>query len=130
MAVWKLLRDSQKVALMQAGAAVVKGTPVKLSSNEVVPNTDGAALWGVCLNAGSSGDMVAVDIGNSVYQVQAASGVNFGLGDLVYQAASYEVDAGSSGNLSCGAVVDRDPATAGLVAIVITPAAVEQTTHA
>lgn len=130
MAAWKLLRGGDVRVLMPAGANITDTfVPVKLASNAVSPAGDGETLWGVAVTEAASGDLVPVIVDNAVFQVQAASGVDLAPGAVVYLAASYEVDAGASGDVSAGVVVDRDPTRAGLVNILITPAALERTTH-
>ena len=133
MSAWKFLRGNRVAvrATVGATAIVYPNTPVILSSNAVIPASDGQQPWGVAVTPGAIGAQVMVDIGgDSIYQANAAFGVNFAYGDPIYLAASYEVDTGTSGNLSCGNVIDYNPASAGLVVFVATPTGKAVTTHA
>ncbi len=132
MSAWKWVGGERVTVMMPVGATITySDTPVKLVSNAVQPAGDGDTVWGVAVTPAASGASVAVDISpTSRYQAQAASGVNFAPGDPVYMAASYEIDAGSSSNLSAGNVVDYNPASAGLVILLLTPGALARTSHA
>lgn len=130
---WPLLRGGDGAADRVTAAAgdtaiTTTFTPVTLSSSKTVVAGDGETVYGVQMQTSVSGDLVTVIRDNAVFQVQAASGVNFANGAVAYLAASYEVDAGASGNLACGIVTDFDPATAGIVHIELITRS--QTTHA
>lgn len=129
---WKWLGGQRVTVMMPVGTAITAvDTPVKLASNKVAPAGDGETVWGVATTKAGTSDLVAVDISpTSRYQVTVASGVKLSPGDPAYLAASFEVDAGAQNNVSCGNVVDYDPATAGLAVILLTPSANTPTTHA
>ena len=132
MSAWKYLRGERVLVKMTVGATAITyaNTPVVLSANTIVPAGDGERPWGVAVTPAAIGAQTIVDIGDTVYQGKAATSMNFNLGDPVYLAASYELDTGTSANLSAGNVVDYNPASAGLVVFVCTPSGRGVTTHA
>ena len=100
------------VNMLVVTAAVEAGDPLKLGTNGVEEAGNGDTLFGIAMSDGAVGDLIAVwRPADGIFAAPAATGVNFALGDQAYLAANGELDAGSSGNKSCGVVVDFDPAS-------------------
>lgn len=100
--------------VLPTGEAINEGEAVKLSSNAIVKAGDGETVIGITAASAASGAQCSVYVMGE-FEGTAASGVNFAPGDVVYMAASQELDTGSMGNKGVGAVVGTDPSTAGKV---------------
>jgi len=102
--------------MLNGATALQAGEMVTLSSNTLAEvadsNTVGAV--GICAQdiAASSYGTVYVA---GMFKGSAASGVNFALGDAVYNASASTLDAGTAGDVPVGKVVHTDPAEAGTV---------------
>ena len=108
----QILDNARTVNMPVVTGAVSAGDPVKLGTNGVAPAGDGDTMFGIAISDGAVGETIAIWRGPGTFKGTAASGVDFAVGDRVYLAASGELDTGSTGNASCGVVVDADPATA------------------
>lgn len=101
-----------------AGGTFSAGDPLKWSSNTLVVCTDGVQPCGWALNDGTAAEAatgvwsVAV-MAPARIKINAASGVNFTVGDAAYIASATTIDAGSQGNYRCGTIVETEPTTAG-----------------
>lgn len=115
------LVDSARTVNMRYAGTIAAGDIVKLDTNGVSVAGDGETAWGIAISDGVAGDIKAIWRGSGTFEADAAAGVNFANGDRAYLAAAGEVDTGSATNVSCGVVVDNDPATAGKVIIDFDP---------
>lgn len=107
----------RRVRLKNGTTALSEGDMVYIDSNGLMAevgnnNTTGAA--GVLLEdvAASAYGWVAID---GIFKGQAASGVDFKVGDPVYTASDSTLDAGSTNDVPVGIVVHTDPASGGTV---------------
>lgn len=108
----QILDSARTVDMPVVTGAVTAGDPVKLGTNGITVAGNGDDMFGIAMSDGAIGETIAVWRGHGTFKATAASGVNFAVGDRVYLAASGEIDAGTTGDNSCGIVVDADPATA------------------
>jgi hypothetical protein len=110
---------------------VTKGYFVSISSNTVVNAAARATVAGIALTTAADGSWVEVIYGPVIVKGTAATSINFGHLDPVYMAASNELTTGTSGDKSCGRVVETDPPEAGTVYFVLhTPALTDTVTRA
>jgi len=115
---FKLVSDENvnRVTMLNGSTALEEGDMVTIAGGVLVEvadsNTVGAV--GIC----------AQDIAASVYGTvstggkftgTADTGVNFALGDKVYNSSASKLDAGTASDIAVGKVIDVDPATAGTV---------------
>jgi len=99
-------------------------------SNGITALTDGVGLLGVAhdtILTGASG-VVWIPSGNSVWEIDLATGFNPAQLDPIYAAGSGTFDDGSATNPNCGFIVDTNPASgsatarAVLVSVKLNPA--------
>lgn len=126
---WKWLRgDGQTVKVTVGSTAVTKGEPLKISSNLAVASGDGDTVDLVaCHDADASAVLVAYAPSGDVFEV--TTGADLGLMDRAYMAASYKIDAGSSGNISNMHVVDYNPASGGIAHVAVEANPLTAVTH-
>lgn len=113
---------------MRAASAVTKGHAVKTGTNGVDPAGDGDPMLGIAGSTEDAGDDVLVYFEKKRWKAQLATGFNPDMGDLVALASSSEVDGGTTGDPSCGVVVEKDPASGGEAIILLTPSEAESQT--
>lgn len=113
-----------------AGGSISSGSMVKWSSNTIVDATDGAAICGIALTDASSGEYLTIVEEPVVVRLTAASQVNFAIGAVAYVASATTIDAGSQSNISCGVIVNTDPASAGECEVDLQTSNQTATTHA
>ncbi len=90
---------------------------VQLTSNLIEAAADGCVVFGVSPPCKASVDVCIYRDG--IYRIDAASGVDFALGDLVYPASVTTIDAGSDSDKPFGVVVGTNPASAGEVEVAL-----------
>ena len=113
---WHLIRGNPETVIgtlsASGGGTVMTASwqPLVLTSGFYDLAGDGEAVAGVGINqADTDGDIVVVAVGEGVYEVVTTSDLS--VGSRAYAAASQCVDAGSSGNVQCGTIVDYNPAS-------------------
>ena len=97
-----------------SGAAISAGDLVEDdASNGIKALTDGGGFLGVAHDDIADGDsgVVWIPSGNSVWEIDLATGFNPAQLDLIYAAGSGTFDGGSATNPNCGFIVDTDPAS-------------------
>lgn len=116
---WKWKRGpGQTVKITVGDTAVTKGEPLKISSNLAVAAGDGSTVDLVATHdAAASAELVAYLPNGDVFEVDTAA--DLGMYDRAYMAASYSIDAGSSGNISNMTVVDYNPTSGGLAHVAV-----------
>jgi len=93
-----------------------EGDMVTLTSNvlEAVADSNLVGAVGVCAT-----DIAASAYGTvyltGMFNGEAATGADFGIGDFVYNADATELDTGTNGDVPVGKVVHTDPASGGTV---------------
>jgi len=106
-----------RVRLKNGSSALSEGDMVYIDSNgllaEVADNNTTGAV-GVCCEDIAAGEYGWVYI-DGIFKGQAASGVDFSIGDPVYTASASTLDAGSTNDVPVGVVVHTDPSSGGTV---------------
>ena len=102
--------------MLNGTTAKSEGDMVTLTSNllEAVADSNIVGAVGVCAQ-----DIAASSYGTvyctGMFKGTADTGVDFGLGDFVYNASATKLDEGTAGDVPVGKVVHTDPAEAGTV---------------
>jgi len=126
---WKFKRGPRTTVKVTVGAtAVTKGEPLVLDSNLAIAASDGSVVDLVAEHdAAASTELVAILPNGDVFEVDTAA--DLGMYDRAYMAASYSIDAGSSGNISNMVVVDYNPTSGGLAHVAVFAAPATAYTH-
>jgi hypothetical protein len=126
---WKWLRGRGETVKITVGdTAVTKGEPLKISSNLAVAAGDGDTVDLVaCHDADASAQLTAIKPIGDVFEV--VTGADLALGARAYMAASYKVDAGSSGNISNIQIEDYNPTSGGIAHVSVVANSLTAYTH-
>lgn len=118
-----------KTVRMKCSGTATAGYFVKVGTDGVENATDGTMAFGIAMESGTDGAYIGVAIGPVIIQTDLAGTFDPDVGDAVYIASGTTVDGGASTNISCGYVVDADPAAGAATAKVLFLGP-EQITHA
>ncbi|MCK9357186.1 MAG: DUF2190 family protein [Dehalococcoidia bacterium] len=119
---FKLISDENvtRVTMLNGSTALEEGDMVTIAGGVLVEvadsNTVGAV--GICAQDIAASVYGTVYTGGK-YTGTADTGVNFALGDKVYNSSATKLDAGTASDIAVGKVVDVDPASAGTVTFLL-----------
>lgn len=117
----------------EATATITARDFVKIdqTGHGVLSAGNGANLYGIARTTALAGKTLEVEIPRGdIYEVTAATAVDFDMGDDVYLASATTVDAGSTSDIAIGKVVDKNPASAGKVLVAVVSSIFTAKTHA
>lgn len=113
---FKIIHDFGERAPYTAGEDISEGDMVTLSGGTLaeVADTNTVGAYGVACADIASGDDGWIYTGG-IFTGDAKSGVDFTEGELVYNSAAAELDAGTGGDVPVGKVVAPEPSSGGTV---------------